>query len=273
VAQGLLVRRGPALFAYAGTPSYPRQKLLEAVLAVGNDALLSHDSAAFEWRLIQRSPKIRHVAVRRWNRTHHESIVVHESLDLQLSDRALLDGIPLTEPARTVVDLGATSPWLVERALSAGLRKELFEVGDVEGFVRRVAKRGRRGVGVVRPFLEMHRNVSGRTESLLEDRFLRILFESGIELPTAQFNVLDGSRRFVCRADFAYVDYRLLIELDGRSYHSDATAFQRDRDKQNRTQALGWATLRFTWFDIHREPDRVATTVAEWLARDQPVLA
>lgn len=268
VARGILVRRGPTVFTFAGTPTYPRQRLLEAVFAVGNDALLSHDSAAFEWGLIQREPRICHVAIGRWNRTHHASLAVHESLDLESSDYTVLDGIPVTKPARTVVDLGATSPWLVERALSSGLRNELFAPRDVDLFVKRVAKRGRSGVGVVRPLLQMHQDVSGRTESLLEDRFLRVLFDRGIELPAAQFEVHDDDHRFVCRADFAYADRQLLIELDGRSYHSDTKAFQRDREKQNRTQTLGWTTLRFTWFDVHREPDRVAEIVTEWLARE-----
>ena len=269
VERGILVRRGPTVFAFAGTPSYARQRLFEAVLAVGNDALLSHDSAAFEWGLIQRSPRISHVAVRRWNRTHHVSLSVHESLDLEPMDYAVLDAIPVTTPARTVVDLGATSPWLVERALSAGLRTELFTVGEVERFVKRVAKRGRSGVGVVRPLLEMHQDLNGRTESLLEDRFVRVLFDRGIVLPEAQFEVYDGDHGLVCRADFAYVDRRLLIELDGRSYHSDTKAFQRDREKQNRTQALGWTTLRFTWFDIHREPDRVAELIRSCVDSDR----
>jgi len=265
VRLGLLMRRTASVFTYAGTPTYPRQRLLEAVLTVGNDAVLSHDSAAFEWGLIRRSPRIPQVALRRWNRTHQDAVGVHESLDLVPSDRALLDGIPVTNPQRTVVDLGATSPWLVERALSEGLRQELFTVADVDVFVKRVAKRGRSGVGVIRPLLEMYRGVNGRTESLLEDRFLRILFDRDIKLPAAQFEVLDDGGRFVCRADFAYVEHRLLIEVDGRSYHSDSKAFQRDREKQNRSQALGWKTVRFTWFDVHREPDRVAATVLSWL--------
>ncbi len=273
VSLGLLIRRGSAVFAYAGTPSYPRQSLLEAVFSVGHDALLSHDSAAFEWELIQRLPRIPHVALKRWNRTHQVSVAVHESLDLEPSDYAQLDGIPLTHPVRTVVDLGATSPWLVERALSAGLRADLFSVADIDMFVERVAKRGRAGVGVIRPLLDMHRAVGGQTESLLEDRFLRILFDRGVDLPTPQYDVLDETGLLICRSDFAYPWARLLIEVDGRSYHSDSVAFQRDREKQNCTQELGWTTLRFTWHDVHREPDRVATTVSSWLESDRPVLA
>ena len=55
------------------------------------------------------------------------------------------------------------------------------------------------------------------------------------------------------------------------AYHSDSERFQSDRDKQNATQALGWKTLRFTWADVTRDPDRTARTVARML--DASVLA
>lgn len=271
--RGQLRRCAPAVYAFGGSPATDNQILVVQALSVGSRAAISHDSAAYLWGMINQRPRSVHVVVRRWQREHRSDCSVHESLDLHASDHTWLGGVPVTNAPRTVVDLGATSPWLVERALSTSLRMELFAVADVDAFVRRVAKRGRRGVGVIRPLLDMHRGVSGRTESFLEDRFLRILYEREIELPVAQFEVLDDDGRFVCRADFAYVEHRLLIELDGRSYHSDSQAFQRDRDKQNRTQALGWRTLRFTWNDVFLEPDRTAATVEPWLRAHPSVLA
>ncbi|MEN8040599.1 MAG: type IV toxin-antitoxin system AbiEi family antitoxin domain-containing protein [Actinomycetota bacterium] len=266
LCKGLLVRRRPGVYAYAGTPEFARQRILADILSIDSDALLSHNSAAHEWKLISMSPRVPHVVVRRWNREHRSSCLVHESLDLIPADRSAVDGLPITSAVRTVVDLGATSPWLVERALGTGLRLELFTVEQVQKFVKRVARRGRRGVGVIRPLLDLHNSIQGRTESVLEDRFLRVLFESEIELPELQFEVFDNAGLFVCRADFAYPRRGVLIELDGRSYHSDSVAFQRDRDKQNRTQELGWTTLRFTWDDVHRRPDHVAATVLAVLA-------
>jgi hypothetical protein len=263
--RGQLRRRAPGVYAFGGSPATRAQMLVVLALSIGPRAAISHDSAAHMWGMINQRPGDVHVVVDRWQREHRADCVVHESLDLGDSDRVWMDGVPLTNASRTIVDLGATSPWLVERALSTSLRLELFTVAEVDGFVRRVARRGRRGVGVIRPLLDMHRSVGGQTESYLEDRFLRVLFDSQIELPLPQFEILEPSGRIVCRADFAYPAYQLLIELDGRSYHSDTIAFQRDRDKQNRTQELGWRTLRFTWNDVFRKPDHVATTVSSFL--------
>jgi very-short-patch-repair endonuclease len=265
VDRGQLKRRLPSVYTFGGSPPTDEQTLVVHAFSAGADGAVSHDSAAFLWGLIRRRPKGTHVVVRRWHREHRTECTVHESLDLGSADRVALNGVPVTTAARTVVDLGATSPWLVERALGEGLRMDLFNVAEVKGFVTRVARKGRRGVGVIRPYLEMHGAVRGRTESVLEDRFLKILFERGIRLPVAQFEVRDDRGVVVCRADFSYPELRLLIEVDGRSYHSDTIAFQRDRDKQNRTQELGWQTLRFTWDDVSRRPEHVAATMSSFL--------
>ena len=264
-AAGMLVRVEPGVYALAGAPETPDRSLVAAVLSVGADAAISHDSAAFRWGMISRRPRDVHVVTRRWTREHRTTCRVHESLDLIPQDREWLDGVPVTTPERTLVDLGATSPWLVERALGTALQLGVVEITDVEAFVARVQRSGRRGVGVIRPFLELHRSVARSAESVLEVEFIRLLEESMIELPEAQYEVVDDHRGFVCRADFAYPARRLLIEVDGRSYHSDTKAFQRDRDKQNATQALGWRTLRFTASDIRRHPYRTADIVSSFL--------
>lgn len=260
VKSGVLHRIRLGVYRYAGTPRFADQRLVEEAFAVDATAAVSHDTAAHLWGLVSKEPTRIHVVVRRWRREIRTSAVVHESLDFVPRDRVLHNGIPVTDPVRTVVDLGATSKWLVESALSRGIRSELFTIQQVNDFVRRVARRGRRGVGVIRPLLE-HYGDMGSTESVLEDRFWHLLKSRPLPLPLAQFDVVDGNGQFVCRADFAYPDRHLLIELDGRSYHADPAAFQSDRDKQNRTQALGWTTLRFTWFDVTQRPDFTAATI------------
>ncbi len=262
----MLVHRRHSVLCFAGTPRFERQDTLAEILSVGPEAVASHDTAAHEWGLIKHAPRSIHIVVRRWRREHRTSCVVHESLDLEDHDRIVIDGLPLTHPARTVVDLGATSPWLVEGALSEGLRRGVFTFGEVAAFVKRVQRRGRRGVGVIRPFLAVHLESDGRTQSVLEDRFLRVLHERAVRLPIPQYEVFDPRGTFVCRADFAYPDRALLIELDGRAYHSDGRDFQLDREKQNRTQALGWRTLRFTWSDVTHRPDQAISTLRSVLA-------
>lgn len=264
IDRGVYVRVDREVLAIAGTPSTWRRSVMIAVLTASGDAAASHQTAAELWGLTDRRADRIDVVVERWDRLHR-SFAVHESRDLEKSDIERTEGIPVTSPPRTVVDLGATAPWLVESALETGIRKGLMTLTDVESFVARVGRRGRQGVGVIRPLIEARRRWDGSTESQLEDLFLRVVTEAGIPEPEAQF-VVNDSQGFVCRADFAYRLHRLLIELDSEAHHMDRLTFRRDREKQNRAELLGWRFLRYTWWDLTERPSTVVQQLREALS-------
>ena len=201
------------------------------------------------------------ITTTRWDREHRADYIVHESLDLIPGDVALIDGIPVTSAVRTVVDLGAVNKWVVEDALEQGIRLRLYTLADVEAFVKRVGRRGRRGVGVIRPLLEKRRRWDTITDSGLEDRFRKLIAGAGLPDPVLQFRVRRSSGGSVSRPDFAYPDARLVIELDSEGYHNDRMTFRRDRSKQNAVVLLGWTVLRYTWWDIIEEPERVVSEI------------
>ncbi len=155
------------------------------------------------------------------------------------------------------MDLGASNKWIVERALEEGIRRSLLTLGDVEAFVARVSKRGRRGVGVIRPLLGARRRWDSAPESALEDRFRNLVAAAGLPTPQSQYVLRDNTGGFVCRTDFAHPAASLLIELDSEAHHLDRISFRRDRSKQNAATALGWTVLRYTWWDLIEEPLRV----------------
>jgi very-short-patch-repair endonuclease len=240
------------------------QEVSAAVLSVNDAAAVSHQTAAVLWEMTDRRPERIDVVTARWDRVRRPGIAVHESRDLLPQDRVVLDGVAVTSPERTIVDLGAEAPfWLVESCLDTALRAKLFGAQDVRRLIARVARRGRRGVGKIRPLIEERLRWEGLTESELEDKFRRLVHLSGLPQPVAQFRVRDARGRFVCRADFAYPDRHLLIELDSEAFHMDRNTFQRDRDKQNRALALGWTTLRFTWSDLTKRPDQAIRLLAD----------
>lgn len=264
IDRGVYVRVDREVLAIAGTPSTWRRSVMIAVLTVGGDAAASHQTAAELWGLTDRRAGRIDVVVDRWDRLHR-SFAVHESRDLETDDIERTEGIPVTSPPRTVVDLGATAPWLVESTLETGIRKGLMTLTDVESFVARVGRRGRQGVGVIRPFIEARRRWDANTDSPLEDLFLRVVTGAGIPEPEAQFVVSDR-QGFVCRADFAYRRHRLLIELDSEAHHMDRLTFRRDREKQNRAELLGWRFLRYTWWDLTERPSTVVHQLREALS-------
>jgi hypothetical protein len=253
VEAGAYRRHSLGVYVVNAAPDTWMQQVSCAVLSSGGDAAASHQTAAFLHSLTPRRGPAIEVVVRRWTREHREH-TVHESKDLIEDDVGLVGGIRTTTPVRTIVDLGASAPrWLVESCLDEGLRRGVFDVAGIQRLIRRVARRGRRGVGVIRPLVELRETWSITTESPLEDAFLRLVTAGSLPMPVAQYEVRSNGS-FVCRADFAYPEFRVLVELDGERWHMDRATFQRDRTKQNRAGLLGWTVLRYTWDDVVNNP-------------------
>lgn len=260
VGVGLLDRVGFETYVFAAAPTTWQQAVAVAVTSAGCDSAASHQTAAVLHGLTDRRPDVIEVVVPRWARPRAVEYTVHESLDLIGEDVIVVRGIRTTTPVRTVVDLGASAPWLVESALDSGLRRKAFDLEAIARFVSRVGRRGRRGVGVIRPLVEQRLAWLGTTESELEDLLRR---EWGDRLPplVPQFTITGPDGDFVCRADFAFPDQRLRIELDSEAFHMDRPTFRRDRRQQNRTELLGWRTLRYTWWDLTGRPMSVVEEI------------
>lgn len=81
-----------------------------------------------------------------------------------------------------------------------------------------------------------------------------------------------GNRPITLEQQEFYVDImfrrlRLVIEIDGRKFHTEPEVFESDRHRQNLLVLHGWRVLRITWAMISDEPDQVITMVREAIAQ------
>jgi very-short-patch-repair endonuclease len=189
-------------------------------------------------------------------------VVVHRSRDLAPGHTTAREGVPVTNPLRTLVDLGAVVPdRLVAEALERGLVSRRFGVASLEWMLGEVAKPGRRGCGVLRRVLDDRALGAARPDSVLEPRMARLLRTHGF--PPARFQHVVAEAD--ARVDFAYPDRRLAIEVDGFEVHGTPEAMAADLDRQNRLVAAGWSVARFTWRDVVLHPGAVARRLTEVL--------
>lgn len=261
--RGSYERLFPGVYGIAGTSDGWHRAVIAAVFAATDPAGASHRTAAYLWGMTDRRSEMIEVVSRRHLRVLRESYRVRESKDLRSSDLVVVDGIPTTSAVRTVVDLGASAPpWFVAECLDAGLRSRLFTVWDVYRFIARVARKGRTGVGTIRPLVEERLVWEGITASDLEDLFRRVVAPMSYPMPETQLEIHEPNGDFVGRYDFAYPTRMALIETDSEGYHMDPVSFQRDRDKQNRAHSLGWTVYRFTWRQLIDDPDAVRAIIA-----------
>ena len=102
--------------------------------------------------------------------------------------------------------------------------------------------------------------------SELEALFRELLRAAGLPDPVRQLDVGDGNG-WIGRVDFAYPRFGLLIELDGRRFHSALLDRRADARREQRLRAGGWAeVVRFSWFDVVHQPELVVALLHRLLA-------
>jgi len=172
---------------------------------------------------------------------------------------AHVDGIPVTTPVRTVIDLAVVLDIdSLEEVLYSAMRMRLV---SIEGIERSLDELGALRLGRKRVRQVLERARAGCTESLLETRFLQLLRRAGLPLPVGQFEIRSPTDVFIARVDFAYPDRRLAIELDGSRWHSIERDVARDDRRERRIVAGGYRIMRFTWRDVHETPEVVVAEV------------
>lgn len=221
---------------------------MAAVLASGDRAVLSHLAAAELWGLLrpsQRSPDVttpRSTGSLRNLRRHGGA--------LRSDEVTRQRGIPVTTPARTLLDIGAcVSLPVFQRALREAEYLRLPMNPSLAELARRHP--GRRGIRTARQTLdELGLLPGGDSRSRLEDRFLRFL--ARYELPRPETNVVLRVEGATYEADCLWRDHAILVELDGHEAHGTRSAFESDRERDRRLQAAGWRVVRITWRQLNR---------------------
>lgn len=264
VKAGRLERMESGVYRIGGSTPTWEQDVLASVLAAGPGAVASHRAAARIWGLVD--IQVIDVTVPTTRQPKLRRAVVHRSTDLETHHTTRSMKIPVTTPMRTLVDLGAVRPDLVADALERALICKVMSHLGAETMLEEVARRGRRGAGVLRRVLDERALGKDRPESLLEVRFARLLREYGLPAAAYQHRVRLPSRRHPVRVDFAYPELMLAIEVDGFRYHSTPEQLAADQARQAALEALGWRVLRFTWRRVVRQPARVARELATEIA-------
>jgi very-short-patch-repair endonuclease len=215
---------------------------MAAVLACGADAVLSHGSAAAAWELQQVGSGAIHVTIPAApGRARRRGVRLHRSRVLRPADTTVHRGIPITTPARTLIDLSRRlGGRQLEHAIDLADQRGLVDFRDLEAA----------NSAALNAVLRRYRTASTRSE--LEERFLRLCDDHGIPRPETNVRI-EG-----LEVDFVWRDRRLIVEVDGYAYHRSPSAFEADRERDVTLSVAGWQVLRFTWAQITRRRAWVA---------------
>lgn len=248
IRQGRL-RRTPARGVYAVGHRIRSRKAtwMEAVLEAGPGAALSHRSAAAHWGFL-RSSRVEITVPT--GRRPRRGVVPHRAA-LPPDEVCVLDGIPVTTVARTLLDLAAElSRHDLERAIHEAEYLRLYDERALTALLERYPRRA--GVPKLRAILAARtpdRHVSRRE---LEHRFLALVAEHGLPRPEVNVHLeVDGA---LVEVDCLWRKERLVVELDGWAAHGTRRAYERDRERDRRLVRAGWRVVRVTPTQLEEQP-------------------
>ena len=261
LSAGWLTSVHQSVYLVGSGASSPEQAVMAAYLAAGSEALASHRSAGALWGMRGvETPAMPEITL--WADRHRplHGVTVHRTQSLDPIDISRVRRIPVTTPARTLLDLGAVAPApVVESALEDALMRRLVTFALLTATLERLGGPGRNGAGVLRALVEERDPATAPTQSMLEDLLFRVLRRGGLPAPLRQYEVAG------VRLDGAFPDIRLGLEADSRVWHGGRLDVQRNSDKANILLAHGWRVLHFTFFDLTRSARYVVESVGTQL--------
>lgn len=246
------------VFRVSGSPPSPEQSLLAAVLGGGSAAVASHRSAAWLWGM-SHHPGVDEITVPLDRAPRRRGIVVHRSKDLAHAAPSSRRRIPVTNPLRTLADLGAVAPLCaVRNAVHVAVASRLVTYPALDAELMRLAKRGRRGVGPLRAVLDERLDAT-RSPSVLESRMDRVLLRADVPRPAVEIkNGPDGEYR----CDYTWEEIKLILEAKGFMAHGSVAAASADIERELAiTVAHGYQIVTIDWNQVVRSPDRLAFRV------------
>ena len=242
------------VFLAAGAPATWRGDLLAATLAAGAGSAISHRAAGAMCELPGGRDDLVELSCLRWKRTIRPGMVAHESRRLDERDITTIDGIPVTTPERTILDLASCYPYekYLEYVVQAARRKRLITYESMRAVFNRHARRGLKGVRALRATLDRWDPDSRPTESDMETMLLQAVRQYGLPEPALQYEVRDADGHLVARPDAAYPAARIAIEYDSKQEHSDEFQLAKDARRRNALQVRGWVVLSARHAELRR---------------------
>jgi len=250
------------VYRMAGAPETWHSRVLAVCLATGGMA--SHWTAGHLWKLGATPGNRIHIVVPSGACRHREDVFVHQYSQFHQVTRRSADGIPVTAPTVTAMDLSGMNDLARSTSfVDAGRRLGLFDWTDLLRTLIDLARRGRNGSANLRAILNMHFGELAIPDSSFNRAVATAVELAGLPAPTPEYWFTLPSGRRV-RMDLAWPHAQVAVELQS-SYHLNSTTLRRDAEKAVGAHLRGWTVLPFTVEQWRSDPVGVVADIASAL--------
>lgn len=159
---------------------------------------------------------------------------------IERDEITVIDGVPVTTPNRTVLDLGCWySITSAVAAIDSLARATEVKAADVELLAQRYP--GRRGIARARVAITLF---DEGAQSPKETWLRVVLIQAGLPRPQTQIPVLDECGKPIAYLDMGWEDAKVAVEYDGDQHRSDRSQYNWDVRRSEIVHRLGWTVIR-----------------------------
>ncbi len=229
----------------------PLAREMAACLACGEHAFVSHRSAAVIWGIVKGGARPARIDITlRSGCRRRPGLQIRRCASLAADETTTYRHIPITSPARTVLDLaGQVGPERLERVVAQAIALRLTSQQALLELADRHC--GRRSARCLRAVLAGTGPAFTRSDA--EDRFLDLVRRAQIVAPEVNARVLG------MEVDFYWPHRQLVVEVDGKAFHTSPRAFERDRARDAELASVGIRVVRVTWLQLTTQPEVLLT--------------
>jgi very-short-patch-repair endonuclease len=253
VERGRLIPVTRGVYAVGHTHASREAGWVEALLRIGDDAVLSHAAAGAHLGFRPSAASLvdvtcpRRVAAPDGIRLHTHSLPADEVIDHE--------GIATTTVSRTLLDLAPLlTPAQLEHAANVAEDQRRDFTPSLPALLDRYPRR--RGSARLRFLVEQLRAGPVTLRSPHEVALLDFVYARDLPKPLFNYWVACGDERY--ELDAAWPEVSLAVEVDTPKHHGDWRAQERDRDRDRALRVAGWTVIRVTPRMLARTPAALA---------------
>jgi very-short-patch-repair endonuclease len=260
VGRGRLFRSLRCVFVVGHAAPVEFAAETEALLSVREGAALSHWTAAALLNLWTPAPQVVEVVLNDAPAARNPGVTVHRSRILQSHDIWIRQGLPVTSPSRTLLDIAPTaSDRQLELAFDRAISERTLSLSHIRDLLSRAG--GHPGRARLAALVDQEQGASTMTQSEAEERMLALTRAAG--LPAPQVGYPFG----VWTLDFYWPQARFAVEVDSYQYHSSRYRFERDRRKDNDLRRADIEVMRIVCRELKTRTHGLIADVTRALVR------
>jgi very-short-patch-repair endonuclease len=259
--RGRLHRMHQGIYSLVPFPALPPLAAEHAaILACGDNALLSHHSAAAVWGIRPfLDGDVDVTVIGKETGRRRRGIRLHRTAHLDPRDARRYQQLPITSPARALLEIAPeTSGRALEWALDQALVKRLTNRAQIRAVL--AAYPHRPGTPKLQALLDPDRPTT-ITRSHPEEQLLDRIRKAGLPIPEVNARVGNYT------ADFLWRAAKVILEIDGYHYHHTRAAFERDHRRDAEHQREDFLVIRITPRQLQHNHEAILVHVATTLER------